>query len=314
MHVSARFGIVFFTICGYGGHVQAPAIEREIESQPDVWRKAAEVAPRVEGALPSAGARLAIVGCGTSWFVAQAIAGLREAAGHGETTALAASEATLDGRYDAVIAVSRSGETTEVARAIEAVADRTETIAILGDAESTVAALADRVIALEFADEESIVQTRFATAVLALFRALLGADVAAVADAAERSLSAPLPIDPAAFARFVFLGTGWTVGLANEAALKLREAAGAWTESYPVMEYRHGPISASGSKTAVWALGELDPSVLASSREAGATVVETGQDPMVDLVLIHRSAVRLAKAHGLDPEQPAHLSRAVVLQ
>ena len=28
----------------------------------------------------------------------------------------------------------------------------------------------------------------------------------------------------------------------HEAALKIREAAGAWTESYPAMEYRHGPI------------------------------------------------------------------------
>jgi hypothetical protein len=80
-----------------------------------------------------------------------------------------------------------------------------------------------------------------------------------------------------------------------------------------VMEYLHGPISASGSKTAVWALGDVDPSVLASSREASGTVVETGQDPMIDLVHIHRVAVRLANARGLDPEQPAHLSRAVVL-
>jgi fructoselysine-6-P-deglycase FrlB-like protein len=294
--------------------VQVPAIEREIESQPDIWRKAAEVATRIGEALPAPGARLAIVGCGTSLFVAQAIAGLREDTGQGETVALAASEANLDGRYDVVVAVSRSGETTEVARAIEAVPDGTETIAVLGDGESTIAALADRVIALDFADEESIVQTRFATAVLALYRALLGSDVAALADAAERSLRARLPLDPAAFARFVFLGTGWTVGVANEAALKLREAAGAWTESYPAMEYRHGPISASRSKTAVWALGELDPSVLASSTEAGATVVATGQDPMVDLVLIHRLAVHLAKARGLDPGRPAHLSRAVVLQ
>jgi glutamine---fructose-6-phosphate transaminase (isomerizing) len=293
--------------------VQVPAIEREIESQPEVWRKAAAVAPRVADVLPAPGRRLAIVGCGTSLFVGQAIAGLREAAGHGETAAFAASEARLDGRYDVVFAVSRSGETTDVARALEAVPDGTETIAVLGDTTSPIAALADRVIALEFADEESIVQTRFATAVLALFRAFLGTDVGALADAAERSLSAPLPIDPAPFSRFVFLGTGWTVGVANEAALKLREAAGAWTESYPVMEYLHGPISASGSKTAVWALGELDPSVLASSRDASGTVVETGQDPMIDLVSIHRAAVRLANARGLDPEQPAHLSRAVVL-
>jgi fructoselysine-6-P-deglycase FrlB-like protein len=288
-------------------------LEREIESQPEVWRKAAAAAPRVAEVLPGPGARLAIVGCGTSLFVGQAIAGLREAAGHGETAAFAASEANLDGRYDVVVAVSRSGETTDVARALEAVPDGTKTIAVLGDSTSTVAALADRVINLDFADEESIVQTRFATAVLALFRALLGADVGALADAAERSLTAPLPIDPAAFARFVFLGTGWTVGVANEAALKLREAAGAWTESYPVMEYLHGPISASGSRTAVWALGELDPSVLASSRDASGTVVETGQDPMIDLVSIHRAAVHLANARGLDPERPAHLSRAVVL-
>src|SRR3712207_7559300 len=43
--------------------------------------------------------------------------------------------------------------------------------------------------------------------------------------------------------RSTFLGRGWTIGLANEAALKLRESAQAWTESYPAMEYRHGPIS-----------------------------------------------------------------------
>jgi fructoselysine-6-P-deglycase FrlB-like protein len=292
--------------------VQLQVLDREIESQPDVWRKAAAIAPRVAEALPEPGERLAIVGCGTSLFVGQAIAGLREAAGHGETAAFAASEANLDGRYDVVVAVSRSGETTDVARALETVPNGTETIAVLGDTASTVATLADRVIALDFADEESIVQTRFATAVLALFRAFLGTDVDTLADAAELSLGAPLPIDPAAFTRFVFLGRGWTVGVANEAALKLREAAGAWTESYPVMEYLHGPISASGSKTAVWALGDLDRSVLAASRDASARVVETGQDPMIDLVLVHRAAVRLANARGLDPEQPAHLSRAVV--
>ena len=293
--------------------MQLQVLDREIESQPDVWRKAAAIAPRVAEALPEPGERLAIVGCGTSLFVGQAIAGLREAAGHGETAAFAASEANLDGRYDVVVAVSRSGETTDVARALETVPNGTETIAVLGDTASTVATLADRVIALDFADEESIVQTRFATAVLALFRAFLGTDVDTLADAAELSLGAPLPIDPAAFTRFVFLGRGWTVGVANEAALKLREAAGAWTESYPVMEYLHGPISASGSETVVWALGDLDRSVLAASRDASARVVETGQDPMIDLVLVHRAAVRLANARGLDPEQPAHLSRAVVL-
>ena len=55
--------------------------------------------------------------------------------------------------------------------------------------------------------------------------------------------------------QFTFLGTGWTFGLASEAALKLREAAGLWAESYPAMEYRHGPIAVTGPGSLVWMLG-----------------------------------------------------------
>jgi fructoselysine-6-P-deglycase FrlB-like protein len=293
---------------------QMASIEREIASQPAVWRRAAELASVADGSMPEPGARLAIVGCGTSLFVGQAIASLREAAGQGETVALVASEAIVDDRYDAVVAISRSGETTEVARAIESAPAGVERFAVLGGAGSTIGGLADRIVELDFADEKSIVQTRFATAVLALFRAFLGHDVDGLAGRAEEWLGAPLPLEPSAFARFAFLGTAWTVGVANEAALKLREAAGAWTESYPAMEYRHGPISASGSRTAVWALGDVDGSVLTSSEAAGASVVETGLDPMIDLILIHRVAVRLAHERGLDPDQPAHLTRAVILQ
>ncbi len=112
----------------------------------------------------------------------------------------------------------------------------------------------------------------------------------------------------------MFLASGWGVGLANEAALKLREAAGAWTESYPVMEYRHGPISALTPKTLVWALGSVDGGVLAQAAAAGATVVDNRRDPMVEMVMIHRAAVALANARGLDPDQPRFLTRSVVLQ
>ena len=76
-----------------------------------------------------------------------------------------------------------------------------------------------------------------------------------------------------------------------------------------------GPTQNPGQPTA-WNvyIGSDDLAALAARvQDAGGTVVETGQDPMVDLVSIHRAAVRLANARGLDPEQPAHLSRAVVL-
>jgi fructoselysine-6-P-deglycase FrlB-like protein len=70
-------------------------IEREIASQPACWREAALRATRSEGLAPS-GARAAFVGCGTSLFMAQAAAGLRERSGAGETDAFAASQAPLD--------------------------------------------------------------------------------------------------------------------------------------------------------------------------------------------------------------------------
>ena len=42
--------------------------------------------------LPRAGERVAFVGCGTSWFVGQALAALRESRGLGESDAFSASE------------------------------------------------------------------------------------------------------------------------------------------------------------------------------------------------------------------------------
>jgi fructoselysine-6-P-deglycase FrlB-like protein len=284
--------------------------EREIASQPVVWGTAAALAATADG-LPPRGARVAVVGCGTSWFVSQAYAALREAAGHGETDAFTATEFPGERAYDRVLAISRSGTTTEVERVVTA--SLTPVTAITAVAGSPVAGAAARAIVLDFADERSVVQTRFATSVLALLRAHEGQDLApAIADA-ERALARELPVDPAAFEHFVFLGAGWSIGLANEAALKLREACQAHTESYPAMEYRHGPISLAGPASLVWIIGSPDPGVAADVASTGATVRVADLDPMAELVLIHRMAVALARARGLDPDHPRHLTRSVML-
>jgi fructoselysine-6-P-deglycase FrlB-like protein len=288
-------------------------IEHEIASQPETWRRAAALAPEVAPELPSSGERLAVVGCGTSYFMAQALAVLRERSGHGETDAFPASEMPVERRYDAVLALSRSGTTTEVVRALERVPDGVATVAICAVAGTEVATTAARRVILDFADEQAIVQTRFATTALALMRALMTGSLAALADEADEALAAPLPVDPVRFDQFVFLGAGWSVGLASEAALKLREAAGVWCEAYPAMEYRHGPVSATRSTTLVWALGAVEPGVLESAARAGATVVDSGRDPMAELVVVQRAAVALARGRGLDPNRPRHLSRSVVL-
>jgi len=61
--------------------------DAEIASQPQIWRQVADFAPSVFGKLPQKGERVAVVGCGSSWFMSMAYASLRESAGHGETDA-----------------------------------------------------------------------------------------------------------------------------------------------------------------------------------------------------------------------------------
>jgi fructoselysine-6-P-deglycase FrlB-like protein len=95
--------------------------------------------------------------------------------------------------------------------------------------------------------------------------------------------------------------------------LKLRETAQAWTESYPAMEFRHGPISVVHPGSLVWAVGAVDRAVLDDAAAAGARVVGGELDPMAELVRIQRTAAALAEARGLDPDRPRNLTRSVVL-
>ena len=283
----------------------------EIRTQPELWERAAALAAGLGDVLPAPGEDVAVIGCGTSWFMAQSYAALREGCGHGRTDAFAASEMPARA-YDVVVALSRSGTTTEVARALMRSA-RSRTVAVTAVPDTPIAAAADDVVALEFADEESVVQTRFATTALSLLRAHEGFDLAAsVADARE-ALTAPLPVEPGTVDRWAFLGRGWTVGLASEAALKLRESAQAWTEAYPAFEYRHGPISIAGPGAAVWFFGAADDSVLDDARAAGAVAVAPELDPLASLILAQRTGVALAEAAGLDPDRPRNLTRSVVL-
>ncbi len=291
---------------------QVSEIAQEIASQPSCWSRAVLMVHDVAPDLPRNGERVASIGCGTSLFVAQAYAGIREAGGAGETDAFAASEFPAGRGYDAVVAVSRSGTTTEVIRALSHV-DRARSVAISAVPGSPVLEAAGRRIVVDFADERSVVQTRFATSVVALLRAHLGADLTDAIAGGERALATGTPADAAAFDHFVFLGHGWTIGLANEAALKMREAARAHAESYPAMEYRHGPITMAGTGTLVWILGSPDPGVAEDVRATGATVVTASLDPMAELVWIQRAAIELAEARGLDPASPRNLTRSVVL-
>ena len=287
-------------------------IAHEIASQPTCWARAAELGLTRRTELPQPGDRVAVVGCGTSFYMGRTVAALREAHGSGETDAFPASEFPDARRYDRIVAISRSGTTTEVVQLLERL-DGVPWAVVTADAGSPAAELAETAIVLDFADERSIVQTRFATSALAMFRAHLGEDLDRTIEDGERAVTQPLELDPTQFAHVVFLGHGWTVGIAEEAALKLREASQTYSEAYPAMEYRHGPISLANARSLVWIIGSPDPSVADDVRSTGATVRVASLDPMAELVLVHRMAVAIAEAKGLDADHPPHLARSVLL-
>jgi fructoselysine-6-P-deglycase FrlB-like protein len=294
-------------------------MERELRSQPDVWRRAAREASAAGAALPSAGQRVAVVGCGTSWFMAQSFAALRESAGLGVTDAFAASEAlpvtgVTERGYDKVLALTRSGTTTEVLRLLEAVRGRIPTVTVLGAPDTPAAELSDEIVALPYADERSVVQTRFATCALSLLRTHLGEDIESAARDAEEALARPVERRWVDAEQFTFLGSGWTVGLAHEAALKMREASQSWTESYPSMEYRHGPIAIAAPGRVTWVFGATPEGLEREVVGTGAEFVShAGLDPLADLALVQRVALERARARGLDPDSPRSLTRSVML-
>lgn len=285
----------------------------EIESQPEIWRRSLALLPDATRMLTRPGERVLVIGCGTSAFVAESFALLREQAGFGETDAAYASEPHPWRPYDAIIGITRSGTTTEVIDALRQVPDGVRKVVVTGVADSPCAELADEVLLLDFADERSVVQTRFPTTFLFLARAALGQDVSALPAAAEAALAAGAPEAPESFDHVVYLGRGWTYGLAQEAALKIREAAQAWAESYPLLDYRHGPLAVAHSGSLVWFLGAIDDGLARDIEATGAVVVQSEADPLVQLALAQVLAVRTATGRGLDPDNPRHLTRSIVL-
>lgn len=133
-----------------------------------------------------------------------------------------------------------------------------------------------------------------------------------IADATD-ALQVPLTDEMAAAEQVTFLGRDWTVGLAEEAAWKFRQCSQSWSEAYPVMEYRHGPIAVAEPGRLVWMLGETPAGLADDVAATGATFVDHDRDPMAELIIAQRLAVARAMRLGMSPDNPRNLRRAVVL-
>ena len=166
---------------------------------------------------------------------------------------------------------------------------------------------------MNFADENSLLQTRWATAALGLLRSSLGFDLNSIIEDAKVALSQDIS-QLIEVEQITFLGRGWTIGLAHEAALKTRESSQFWAEAYPALDYRHGPISIAEPGRAVWAFGKIPEDLIRDIKATGALFESSQLDPMAHLILAQRVAVAIAKRRGVNPDAPRGLARSIILK
>jgi len=298
-------------------------IEEDIRSTPDIlWRTYERVAGRKDALGVPFGGPLVLLGCGSSYCVALAAAAAYERERAAPAQAIVASDYLPRPGWTHV-AISRTGQTTELVRAMErARAAGAAVLLIVGEEGSPAADVADAVLPLEFAAEQGVIQTRFVSASIAALGALMNGDALGdrarkLPDRMERALVA---FDPAPLLRFnhvVFLGREESYGLARAAAVNLQETALLVPEAHQTLDYRHGPIAAADADTLVWSLdapGDAEnEAVLDDVRGVGATVYTVSDDPLVALAQAQLVALRKARARGLDPAVPRNLARAVIL-
>lgn len=248
----------------------------EILSQPETWREALSglSANSPNGSfLARAASRKEwlFVGCGTSFYLAEAAAAIWTLVSGQRARAIPASEvllfpqlAQLDAADLQVVIISRSGRTSEAVRAAEAFAQRrTPTLALTCDPASELARRCEFVIAVPTADEQSMVMTRSFSAMLLVVIQLAAAYAGtnSYAPALEKiiaSLAARISsynermasfVNAHLFADYIYLGQGPFYPIAREACLKITEMSGSYAQAYHTLEFRHGPKSVVGPQT-----------------------------------------------------------------
>ncbi len=333
----------------------------EIDSQPEVWTAALDVLTAQRADITQLWQRghydhVIFTGCGSTYYLSLAAASVLQELSGKPARALPASELWLspasayarEGKT-LLVAVSRSGSTTETVRACEAFLHdkRGDLVTLSCYPDQPLAQLGALNVVLTAAQENSVVQTRaFSTlylgalALIALWSdhtplltelanlPALGRRLLDRYGELARSIGADLHFD-----RFYFLGAGPRYGLACEYALKMKEMSLTHSEPFSFMEFRHGPMSMVTEQTVIVGLvSEANRApelkVLDEMRERGARIVTVGErDVQVafqsGLSEAARSVLVLpfaqligyerSMAKGFNPDQPHNLTAVVKL-
>src|SRR3954462_11217616 len=102
------------TVAGPGAITSA-----ELRTQPKMWEQAIALPDAVRSLLPQSGEKVLVLGCGTSYYVGDAYAYLRNDAGLGRTRAAIPSELTWVDDDEHLVIISRSGTTADVVEMVE---------------------------------------------------------------------------------------------------------------------------------------------------------------------------------------------------
>lgn len=321
--------------------------EQEIRSMPSIWRL---LTPRVASAVAGVAQGLAagsvtLLGCGSGHLAGQLGAELLDRAGvmaracTSSDYVLRPSQAVRTASSETVIALSRSGESSETVSAVRAFRRRTSGTVIAATCRpgSTLAGEADTVIDLHEADEQAVPQTRSVSALWLTVLVLAGvyhdrdvrdeiAAVAAYLDSAERRLWATLTDAAAAPADgHVLLGSGLGYTLAAEAALKMTEMGRVPAWAHRTLEYRHGPIEALRPRyVLVGPFGDdLSGVEMAAADEAASLTnhrldvpallppLPTPAAILAQLYVAHVYALLVSRHGGADADAPANIRRHV---
>ena len=250
---------------------------REIFSQPESWQGAVNAVMASRASLSEVYSQnsarpLLFVACGSPYYLGLSVASVYRALTGKAASAAPASEVLFN--YDSVVArgvaplvvaVSRSGETSELLAACRKLrAAGSPILAITVALQSSLHRLADLIVTIPNADEKSVAQTRsFSAMLIATLGAIAvaGRDEAALAGLQQAARQAgdylarvdqPMrDLIACGIRQVYFLGSGARYGLASEGALKMKEMSLTNAEPFHFLEFRHGPQSMVDEQTLV---------------------------------------------------------------
>ena len=332
---------------------------QEITNQAEAWAEALALIParktELREMLSGEYNQVLFTGCGSTYYLSIAASTLFQELTGRQVRAVPGGELLFNPQIvlgkgkTLLVAVSRSGETSETVRAVEQFRrqGQGEVIVITNYADKPLAGLADIPLVIEKGQEQSVAQTRsfasmYITAVglaaLAAGRSDLLVAMTALPAVGQRLLSEYAPLarkvgENIAFDRFYFLGSGIRYGLACEINLKMKEMTLTHSEPFHFLEFRHGPKSMVTPSTVVVgflsdANRKQEEKVLTEMSILGATVVSLSESDasvsfhsripepvrgVLYLPVLQLMSWYRSMAKGLNPDRPLNLSTVVFL-